>query len=330
MKKTVLVTGTSGFIGGRLAQRLMETGVQVRCSYRREKLTPVLESLRDSGAELQRGNLSDETYLEQLLDGISAVYHVAGKSSDWGSLESFRDANALAVDKLFKAAKKAGATRAVHLSSLSVHGFGPHKDSTEEGPYYRHINPYQISKKEGEDIALAANEPGFHLSVIRPGNVYGPQDTTTSFPIFEAMEAGKMGFLSKGAALTCPVYVDDLIDAILAAGEVPEAAGEVFNITGDELITWKELITLNAGALDLPVPKLNVPGALAMAVAHIMSGTAKLLRLKNSPPLTPYRVAQLTDDYHFSMEKARRILGYNPKVTYSEGVVKTAASYRSR
>ncbi|MCK5250542.1 MAG: NAD(P)-dependent oxidoreductase [Spirochaetaceae bacterium] len=326
----ILVTGASGFIGGKLAERLVNEGFKVRCVYRRTEVPTHLRRLETMGAELVRCDLTKSVDLKILLKDVHGVIHAAAKASDWGSIESFDRINCKATEKLFRESSSAGVKKALYLSSLSVHGFGHHKETSEAGPYYPLINPYQISKKKGEEIALSLNGPDMNVSVIRPGNVYGPDDLTTMFPIFKAMEKGIMGFIDGGKRLSCPVYIDDLLDAIVLVWHSEKANGQIFNITGGEIITWREILEINASCLGIKSPGLNIPGTVAMRMAKLMKSMYKAFKSRSAPPLTPYRVAQLVHDYHFSIDKATELLGYQPHVPYREGIKETVRSYRSQ
>ena len=339
--KTVLVTGASGFIGGHVAEALLESGYRVKAQYLREgksDLPQHLVALRDrfaSGSERRlefvKADLTDFKAVKRILKGVDYVVHVAGIASDWGPFEKFYRVNFLATWNLIREAYSSSVERFVLISSIAVHGFGNHVDTTEEGPYYRLINPYQITKKMAEDFATAyAKRRNFPLVVIRPGNVYGPRDTTTFYRIFDAMEKGIMGYINGGKSLTCPVYVGDLVSAIMKALERADmAVGEVFDITDGDKVTWRELTEYSAQLLGVRKPFLSAPAPLAYLLALVFEGVFRALRLKSDPPLTIYRVSQLAHNYHFSIKKSEEVLGYKPKINWREGFAKAVEAYKS-
>ena len=339
--RRVLVTGASGFIGGSLSRRLMDEGLKVRCHYRRPDLPENLEELAKRGAELIRLDLAPPlehhqapesclhcSQLIELMKGIDLVYHIAALTSDWGPRASFERANVQAAESVVDAAANWGVKRFVYVSSLSVHGFGPHRNSTEAGPYYPPTHSYQATKRRAEGIVLSRMSKDFEVCVIRPGNVYGPRDTTMIFPIFDALRKGIMGTVGGGRALTPPVFIDDLLDALIAAGTLPEAAGETVNITGEEDITWREFIEAAAGALGENPPRIDLPTWIAAPLARVFNVLWTAAGAKKAPPITPYRVKQLSNDFHFDMSKARRLLKYQPKISCEAGLEKAAESYR--
>ncbi|TFG58068.1 MAG: NAD-dependent epimerase/dehydratase family protein, partial [Spirochaetales bacterium] len=260
--------------------------------------------------------------------GTEIVIHAAALAYDWGSLDLFKRVNTEVTEKLLRFSQESGCRQFIYISSISVHGFGNHVETTEEGPYYPLINPYQVSKKAAEEAVLAADSPAFDTAVIRPGNVYGPGDTTTFFPIFEAMERGIMGYIGKGGSLTCPVYVTDLTEAVAACIGCPAAKAQIFNITGGEKTTWEMLLNLAAEKLGIKPPRIHLPVFLAKAAAGFLEGIFSLVKAKNAPALTHYRVDMLVHNYHFSIAKAANLLGYAPKIMWPEGIALTAEDYR--
>jgi nucleoside-diphosphate-sugar epimerase len=215
----------------------------------------------------------------------------------------------------------------VFLSSLSVHGFGVHRHSTEDGPFYPYHSGYQRSKKDAEQLVLNSAAPGFRVAVLRSGNAYGPGDTTTFYRLLDAQEKGVKGTVCGNRALTSPVYVEDLVRAVILALEKEASAGEVFNITSGEEVTWREMMHYTAELLGVR-PWFELPIAVAWIAAFLFNGIYRLFRIKAEPVVFPYRVAHIAWDYNFSIEKAKRVLGYQPKIDWRTGLARTVAAYR--
>jgi 2-alkyl-3-oxoalkanoate reductase len=334
--KTVMVTGASGFIGGRVTGILTELGCKVFAVYRREKVPAHLLDLQEKGGILIRADLSDAAAPagnENIITALSrcdGVIHAAAKTGDWGGNKEFMQSNFEPTLRLLEASRAAGCRSFVYISSIAVHGFGDHVDTTEEGPYYPHINPYQRTKKLAEEFVLEHDSEEIKTTAIRPGNAYGPGDTTTMFPIFDAMERGLMGYLGSGRTLTCPVYIDDLADGIIRALESERSGGEAFNIAGSEKVTWEQLLETSAELLGVPPPRIHLSPFVSKCAAGLLSAVFKLLFIKQAPPITFYRVHQLIHNYDFSSEKAKRLLGYSPKTGLREGLERTVEDYFRR
>ncbi len=324
----VLVTGSSGFIGGWVARTLADRGYSIRAQYRRQVPPDHLMDLSTRGAEIERRDLTDRQAVRSCLQNVQAVIHCAALSRDWGSEEQFHIHNLEITKSLLEEARQAGCRVFLFLSSLSVHGFGNHYNSTEDGPYYAYHNDYQRKKRAAERFVLAGGSPELRVTVIRPGNVYGPGDTTTFYRLFDAQEKGIRGTLGGGKRLTSPVYVEDLVEAVILALENDACAGQIFNITSGEEVTWKQLLGYSAELLGVK-PWLALPIPVAWVAAYLLSWIYRLLRLKAEPPLCPYRVAHLAWDFHFNIARAKQVLGYRPRVDWREGLRRTVAAYRS-
>jgi nucleoside-diphosphate-sugar epimerase len=325
--RRVLVTGASGFVGGWIARGLHERGYTVRALYRRKHMPRHLAALTAAGIEVVRGNLTHEQDVRLVVRGAEAVVHAAALASDWGLLDLFFRQNVEATVRLLAESRAAGCRTFVYLGSVSVHGFGSHRRTTEQGPYYPPISHYQSTKKQAEEAVLASNAPGFSTTVLRPGNVYGPGDTTTFYRLLAAQEQGIRGTLGGGRRLTSVVYVEDLVQAVVRALESEEAAGEAFNITSGEQVSWSELLGYSADLLGVR-PWLELPLPLAWVLARLLAGAYRLFGIRSEPPLTPYRVAHVAYDFDFSIEKSQRLLGYTPQVDWREGLRRTVEAYR--
>jgi nucleoside-diphosphate-sugar epimerase len=334
--KKILVTGASGFLGSHLCAALAARGDSVRALYRR-KVPP--EELRDLGlaysgaddggprVELFNADLGDAGRIREAVAGVDAVIHSAALASDWGELGLFIRSNFDATVSLLEAARDAGAAKFLFISSAVVHGFGPHVGTTERGPYYDLKYPYQISKRMTEEYVLAQNGEGFRVAAIRPCNVYGPGDRTSTYAMYDAIMDGIFGYIGSGAALTCPIYIDDLCAGVLAALDSPEADGEAILLTDGMKVPWRDYARVMFDAVGSRKRPTSLPKPLAYAAAAAMTAAARAVGARNPPPLTMYRVEQGSQDYHFSNAKAGALLGFEPKVFFEEGLALTARAY---
>jgi nucleoside-diphosphate-sugar epimerase len=321
------VTGANGFVGSNLVRRLLRDGHEVRALVRPSSDLAFLEGVP---ARLVRGDLSDEGALRAGARGADVFFHVAGLSSDWAPWSDFVRANLAGARNAADAAREESVPRFVHVSSATVHGFSGYRYRTEEDPVPPSPFPYVETKRRGERVVREILAPtGTACTVLRPGNVFGPRDRVTMRPMLSALEAGVMGVLGGGRRWTCPVYVENLVDAMLLAATVPAAAGRVYLVTDGLPVTWREFVDALARALDLPPPRLSLPVPFARAVARLCEGLWRAAGVRRiAPPLTLYRVANGGTDYHFSIARARAELGFEPRVGLDEACRRTVAWFR--
>lgn len=323
----ILVTGASGFLGSHLCAALADRGIPVRALYRRKAAPPELSRLESRGVELMNGDLGDPETCARAVRGVGAVIHSAALAMDWGDPKLFRSINVEATARLLDAAQRASCGTFLYISSAVVHGFGPHVDTTEEGPYHPLAYPYQTTKLEAEKLVLARNAPGFGTLAVRPCNVYGPGDHTSTYAMFAAILGSGFGYLGDGSAYTCPIYIDDLCAGVIAALESPRAAGEAILLTDGQKVPWKRYVEVMYEAVGSGKKPLSLPLWVAFPAARAMSFAWHLAGSKSPPPLTMYRVEQGARHYHFSNEKAKRLLGFSPTVFIEEGLARTARAF---
>lgn len=318
---TALVTGATGFLGGRLAAALVSRGYRLRALTRR---TSGLETLEQLGVEIVRGDLADLSSLVRATSGVQLVFHAAGRVSDWGPRESFLRANAEGTRNVVAACHEAGVSRLVHLSSLTVLGL------PRDGRVISESTPtalpasgdyYTESKLEGERCVREAHgKSGLSTTVVRPGAIWGPGDPNVVPRIVRLLRRGAMPYVDGGWNLLGLSYVDNLVlGLILAAGAVA-AAGQLYHVTDGEEITAREAIDAIADALSVERPRVSLPYWAVLGAAALIEGTASALRLSRPPPLTRYGVRFVSCHARYDLGKARRELGYEPVVPFREGV----------
>ena len=328
--KSILVTGASGFIGRNVTNVLQKAGYQVRAQYRRAEPPEELVKAAESGVELVRedlvGLLKSDGY-ERLLDGIDAIVHIAAKVTTTGSWRLFREINIDVTRELLHQAEISGCRRFVYLSSMAVHGFGPHSYSSETGPYYKLISNYQKSKKASENIVIGYPGDTPSTVVLRPGLVYGPGDTTTLKPAMDLLSTGKMPMIGGFNVYSCHVYIDDFVQAVKLALEAEGVKREIFDIAGDDMVTLRDAIFTAAKLMGKDQPKTNIHPRVAAAAGFVLDSVYKVLRIQSEPLISRYLAQQLSYNFHFSPEKAKKMLGYAPRISWKEGLRKAVESY---
>jgi nucleoside-diphosphate-sugar epimerase len=301
-----LVTGASGFIGTALVQRLVHDGHQVRALIHQKTPTPLDCQVRYIAADL-----TDPSSLESAVNDVDVVFHCAALVKDFGSTKEILQVNVEGTKHLVEAC---GTTikRFIFLSHL-------HSEST------RNVSAYSSSKAVAEHYLLEKyqNEK-FPVVIIRPGNVYGPGATTWVLRLLRAIQAGRITLINKGTGIFLHTYIDNLIDAVLAAMTAPKAIGEIIEVTdGDNATTWGTYLNdLAAMAGKSPITK-NMSKNTALFMSQWMMIIYILFRIK--PLVTPTAVHIVTNERTVSLQKAETILGYVPFIEYGEGMKRTEA-----
>jgi len=327
-KYKVLITGASGFIGSHLINTLINKGYFVRGIYRNNKISDRIKINTKESFEEVKADLSNIADLTQIVKDCDIVIHSAGLASDWGSFDIFKENNYTATVNLLNITKKEGCGTFIYISSAAVHGFGEHLDSTETGPYYKLKYSYSRTKKMAEDYSLKENSSNFKVVVIRPGNVYGPGDYTSTYAMFRQIKKGSMGYIGGGRAYTCPVYIDDICEGIAATLTADNISGEVINITDGQRVTWKEYVDRMYEVSGSSKHPINLPVWSAYLAAFFLTGFYKIFQFKRAPALTLYRVDQASNNYHFNNMKAIKKLGFSPTVFYWEGLKRTVDAFK--
>lgn len=325
-----LITGATGFVGGHLAEACHQRGFPVTTIARSTSDTSLLESL---GTQIVRGDLSDPAAVEKALADVQVVVHCAAKVGDWGDVADYRAINVEALRGLLAACQSRGIHRFVHLSSLGVYEARHHHGTDERVPLpAQHMDGYTQTKVEAEQLVMQANRVhGLPTVIVRPGFIYGPRDRTLMPKIIARMRNRQLRYIGWGGRKLAlnTIYVGNLVDAIFLAVEKPEAVGQIFNLTDGERVTKQQFVQTVIAGLGLPrLRPLVPPFWLARLIAGISEGMARRAGAREAPTLTQAGLKFMALNLDFSIEKARRELGYQPRVSFADGMEQTMAWYR--
>ena len=322
--KTIFITGATGLVGSHVAEEAIARGHKVKALVRNSSDTRWLDTL---GVEKVSGDLEDAAALENGVAGADWVINCAAKVGDWGSLEEFRRLNVGAFKLLLDAAVDAKTERFVHVSSLGVYEGRDHFGSDENVPVAAEsLDAYTRSKVEAEALAREYyRDQHLPVSIVRPGFIYGPRDRTVLPKLLNVLKNKRFFFFGSGEqALNC-IYVKNLVQAIFLAAEVPGAVGEVFNVTDGARVSKCDFVNRVADLSGIKRPTRKIPLWLAWTLAVLMERRAKRLKSDVPPLVNKARYKFLGLNLDFSTEKARRVLGYNPKYTTDQGLAEAIA-----
>ena len=325
----VLVTGAAGFIGSHVADALVERGNDVRVLVRSAGNTSHLQTLR--GVEIVRGDLTDAASLKSAVQDVQQIYNVAAKTGPWGVEEAYRAVNVQGVADLIRAAMDAGVQRIVHASSITVYGHHLRDIVSEDHPFHAENNPYSRSKIAGERlISQLVQEHGAPVVVVRPAWVYGPRDVASFCRFAKLVERRKSFLIGAGNNSVPVVYVRDVAQGFIKAGDASnKVLGRAYNLADDRRVTQAEYLNTIADALQAP----HVSRKFPLSALYVAGRTAEVVwqamgrRRGAPPPLTTYGVSLLGENQQFSIDRARRELGYTPNFDVKRGVAEGVRWY---
>jgi len=258
------------------------------------------------------------------------IVHCAAKVGDWGPTEAYRAVNVEGLRCLLEACRGKPIQRFVHISTLGVYAARHHYGTDESEPLPEaHVDGYTQSKVEAERVALDYHrQHGIPVVVLRPGFVYGPRDRTLLPTMVRNLKRRVVRYVGGGRSALNSTYVGNLVDAILLAVEQPKAVGQVYNITDGEFVTKRKFFETVASSLGLKPPMMGGPLWGAKIIAKSLEKRARRLGWTEPPRLTMARLKFLGMNLDFSIAKARKELGYNPRVGFDEGIQKALDWYK--
>lgn len=328
-EQLLLITGATGFVGSQVAREALDRGLRVRALVRRESK---FKWLQDAGVDVQFGSMTDAYSLKGAVRDATHIVHCAAKVGDWGPVEDYRDVNVRGFETMVEAACESDVLqRFVHMSSLGVYEPRDHHGSDETAPLSRQgLDAYTLTKVEAEELLQGyIRRENLPAVILRPGFVYGPRDRTVLPRILERLKKGKFKFIGSGEQLLNNVYVKNVADAVFLALDCENQHGEAFNITDGRLVTRHEFIHAICDEAGYERPEKHVPLPTAQAAAAVLEAVWKLLGISTPPVPSKATVKFLGYNLDYSIEKAKRVLGYDPAVDFEEGIKKTMAWAKS-
>jgi len=311
------IVGAGGFLGAHLVRGFEARRVRV------VPLVRVVEERAPAGAFA----FDDAVEHVGLLADVDVMVYVAAVGPRNGAdAATQRTANLALLERAMRAAAEARVSRFVLVSSVSVYGFPPRLPITEEHPYAPRTARAATLVEAEMRARRIARELALELVIARPTTVYGPGDRHGPLPAMAAMiRAGTYRIVGSGDNVLHHTHVDDVVEGLWLAATHPDAEADHFLFAGPETTTLAALSELVSRAVGRPLPRRHVPSSLARAVATLVDVAAYrgLAFSSSAPPLVHAKLDGLTLPLCFDAGRARRRLGFAPRVTYEEGVMRT-------
>lgn len=320
-----LITGGTGLLGRYLIPALQERGHTVRAL--------VLPSedvtwLVDRDVAIYRGDVRQPETLEAPMRGVDKVLHLAAMMGAWRSMRDYFAVNVSGTEHVCRAALEAGVQRLVHISSWTVYGMSLRQPAREDFPLVPFQEPYAVSKAEGDRLVQRMiQHEQLPAVIVRPGTFFGPGDQLHFARMADRLRAGKGVVIGTGRNALPFVYVTDVVQGLLLAVDHERAVGQAFNITNDQPLTQEEFLRAIAQEIGVKPPRVHLPYRPLYAAAFAAEYAAKRKGTQRQPVVTRLGVKLFGTDNRHAIDKARRELGYAPKVSIREGVRLAATWY---
>ncbi|MBZ5495952.1 MAG: NAD-dependent epimerase/dehydratase family protein [Acidobacteriia bacterium] len=324
MRET-LVTGATGFIGHHLVGALCARGDTVRALVLPTEDTAWLEQHH---VTVYRGDVCQREELIEPMQGVDTVFHLAAIHGLWRPRQDYYSVNVTGVENVCRAALAAGVKRLIHVSSWAVYGMGLGQPVREDFPLRPGSDLYAATKADADKLVQSYITRDYLPGVIiRPGTVFGPGDWINFGRMADRLRAGRAIIIGSGRNAVPFVYVSDIVDGLLLAASREQAVGRVFNLTNDQPLTQAQLWHAIALEIGAKPPRLHIPYFALYALAFAAERAVKQVHPQRQPLVTRLGVKLFGSDNRHEIDKARRELGYAPRISLREGVHITARWY---
>ena len=311
--RRVSITGAAGFIGTALAARYREEGWEVAG----------IDVRADAERGIVAGDIAEPGAWQEAARGCDLVVHTAAIVSNTATIDDAWRVNVRGTRHVLDAARDAGVSRVVVFSSLAVYSHDRDGGVDEQTPVRPTGAVYGDTKIAAEQVAFQAHASGeVAVTVVRPGDVYGPGSRPWTVLPVAMLRRRQVVLPARGRGRFVPVYVDDLVEAVVRAAAHPDAAGHVFAVTGGCSVSTREFFGHYSRMLGLRPPPV-ASTRVAVAVAETIGRTLRALGRPSEANAATMRMLSATGDV--SIAKAREVLGWAPRIDLEEGMRRTEA-----
>ena len=315
----VLVTGGGGFLGKAIVRRLVDRGDQVRSLAR--NFYPELEKM---GVDQIQGDISDPDAVARACEDRTIVYHVAAKPPPWGRYADYHQTNVVGTQNIIDSCLDQDQARLIFTSTPSVVHNGKDIEGADESmPYPKKFSGhYARTKAIAEQLVVKAARNKLKAIILRPHKIWGPGDNQILTRL--VARAHKLKQIGHGNNLIDVTYIDEAADAhILAADKLkahPGLSGNIYFISqGEPVLAWYMVNEFLKAAGCSPVKK-SVPFRIAWVTGALLEVIYKVLHLSKEPYITRFLVETVSQSNWFTIDAAKRDLGYTPQISIDEGL----------
>jgi len=322
----VFVTGGSGFIGGRLIERLRSEGHSVKALARSGEAA---ERVRARGAEPVRGDLGEADSMRAGAEGCELAFHAAAMLGDWGTPEEFEQGNVVGTQNALAACAQAGVGRFVHVGTEAALIAGEPLVNVDETVPLRPDSRalYSSTKARAEQAVRSASRDGFETVVVRPRFVWGVGDTTLLPVMVDMVRAGRFAWIGGGRQRTSTTHVENTVEGLVLAAQRGRP-GEVYFVTDGEPVVFREFVTELLASQGVAAPSRSIPTPVAGALASVGEGAWRHLPLPGHPPLTRFAYWVSSQECTIRIDKAREQLGYTQVKGIRDGLAELGGAAR--
>ena len=323
---SAFVTGGSGFIGGRLIERLCSDGHAVRALARS---STAAARVRARGAEPVSGELGDEASMRAGAEGCELAFHAAATLGDWGNPEEFERGNVVGTENALRACSQAGVRRFVHVGTEAVLMAGKPLVNVDETAPLRPDSPalYSSTKARAEQAVRAACREGFETVVVRPRFVWGVGDTTLLPVMVDMVRSGRFAWIAGGRHMTSTTHVENTVEGLVLAAQRGRP-GEVYFVTDGEPVVFREFVTQLLASQGVDAPSRSLPAPVAGALASVGEAAWRHLPLPGRPPVTRFAYWVSSQECTIRIAKAQEQLGYAPVKAIPDGLAELSSAAR--
>jgi nucleoside-diphosphate-sugar epimerase len=330
-KKTILITGAAGFVGGRMSKQFASLpDYTVIATSRRTNRKIELEH---ADCTFIAGDLLDTHFCKQICNGVDIIVHCAALSSVWGDYETFHKANVVATKNLLDAAMEIGVGTFIFISTPSIYfDFSDTLNVSEKDVLPKQfVNNYAATKYIAEQYVLSKNSAAFKTIALRPRAIIGAEDTVIFPRIIRAYTDGRLKIIGDGQTLGDLTAVRNVIEAVHCCIHADaNAMGEAYNISdGLPVLLWPTINHILTTLGYTPITK-KISAPLILFIASMVERIAKLAHSKKEPSITKYGIGVLAKSLTMNIGKAQSLLNYKPVQTTDEALKEFIVWYKNQ